>query len=43
VGLVQNRAQATFEDNDLRNNETGAWDIALAALPNLKRTGNLES
>lgn len=32
----------TFEDNDVRDNEKGAWLITEDSMPNVKRSGNLE-
>jgi len=32
----------TFQNNDLRDNVLGAWDIAADCLPNVKRSGNIE-
>jgi parallel beta-helix repeat protein len=32
----------TFEDNDLRDNSGGAWEIAEDCLPNVTRSGNME-
>ena len=39
---VYEHGGGTIEDNDLRNNERGAWDISEDSEPNLKRARNLE-
>ena len=39
---VQGASGGTFEDNDLRDNGRGAWDVAPDCAPNVTRTGNAE-
>jgi hypothetical protein len=37
-----NGGGGTIEDNDLRGNAEGVWDISADSEPNLKRARNLE-
>lgn len=39
---IQESGEGTFEDNDLRDNEGGAWDIDPEAESAITRKGNLE-
>jgi parallel beta-helix repeat protein len=39
---VEGRGKGVFENNDLRGNKKGAWDIQKDNLPNVQRSGNLE-
>ncbi|MBK6929957.1 MAG: hypothetical protein IPH12_03510 [Saprospirales bacterium] len=39
---VYENGRGTFENNTLRANKRGAWDIAADCLPNVKRSGNIE-
>ena len=39
---VQKDGRGTFEDNDLKDNKKGPWDIHKDALPHIKRANNVE-
>jgi hypothetical protein len=41
--FVHKNGRGTFEDNDLRDNARGPWNIAPECLPNVKQSGNIEN
>jgi parallel beta-helix repeat protein len=39
---VHDGGGGTIEDNDLRDNATGAWNVSVDSEPKLKHTRNIE-
>jgi hypothetical protein len=39
---IATEGTGTFEENDLRDNELGPWQIEDACLPNVKKVNNIE-